>query len=138
MADAPQVGPTEPSLSGQWSVRESFLAVLISNAPMVFPLLKRWFYAASGMMSFSHYNSSGAVNYTAWGSDETIVVEGKDVGEVVKESGSLEPVQEEERRSRRGSMVGWAVNSGYGHGGILKTREWQLSEVYEHGWERYG
>ncbi|CAN9176266.1 unnamed protein product [Alternaria alternata] len=56
------VGPTQPSESGQWSVRESFLAVVISNGPMVFPLFKRWFYAATGMVS-SHRKSSKAATY---------------------------------------------------------------------------
>lgn len=59
---ATQVGPTQPSESGQWSVRESFLAVVISNGPMIFPLFKRWFYAATGMVS-SHRKSSKAATY---------------------------------------------------------------------------
>jgi hypothetical protein len=52
--NSPQVGPTEPSESGQWSVRESFVAILISNAPMVFPLLKRWTYTTIGLASMDH------------------------------------------------------------------------------------
>lgn len=54
------VGPTEPSESGQWSVRESFLAVLVSNAPMVFPLVKRWSCAAMGIVSTTRKNSKGS------------------------------------------------------------------------------
>ncbi|KAF1968737.1 hypothetical protein BU23DRAFT_572133 [Bimuria novae-zelandiae CBS 107.79] len=55
-------GPTQPSESGQRSVRESFLAVVISNGPMVFPLFKRWIYAATGMVS-SHRKSSKSAFY---------------------------------------------------------------------------
>ncbi|KAF2708822.1 hypothetical protein K504DRAFT_380567 [Pleomassaria siparia CBS 279.74] len=56
------VGANEPSESGQWSVRESFLAVIISNAPMIFPLFKRWFYSVSGMTS-SGFRSDNAHSY---------------------------------------------------------------------------
>ncbi|KAI8932357.1 hypothetical protein NX059_010549 [Plenodomus lindquistii] len=54
------VGPTERSMSGQWSVRVSFVAVLVSNAPMIFPLFKRWSYAAMGIASTSRKNSKGS------------------------------------------------------------------------------
>ncbi|KAF1837104.1 hypothetical protein BDW02DRAFT_577369 [Decorospora gaudefroyi] len=118
------VGPTEPSESGHWSVRESFVAVLISNAPMVFPLLKR------------------IPNDTAWASDEAIVVDGKfavlQEGAVGEKDGG--PAQD----GNRGSVAGRAVSirhepdcgHAHNHGGILKTREWQLSEVYEEGGRR--
>ncbi|KAF3003712.1 hypothetical protein E8E13_009128 [Curvularia kusanoi] len=56
------VGPTQPSESGQWSVRESFLAVVISNGPMIFPLFKRWAYAATGIVS-SNRQSDKAATY---------------------------------------------------------------------------
>ncbi|KAF2790144.1 hypothetical protein K505DRAFT_283155, partial [Melanomma pulvis-pyrius CBS 109.77] len=56
------VGANEPSESGQWSVRESFVAVLVSNAPMVFPLFKRWFYSISGLTS-SGFKSNNANSY---------------------------------------------------------------------------
>ncbi|KAF1944973.1 hypothetical protein EJ02DRAFT_478907 [Clathrospora elynae] len=45
------VSPTTSSKAGPWSVRESFVAVLISNLPMVFPLFKGYFSTASSMMS---------------------------------------------------------------------------------------
>ncbi|KAH7406988.1 hypothetical protein DE146DRAFT_778586 [Phaeosphaeria sp. MPI-PUGE-AT-0046c] len=92
------VGPTEPSESGQWSVRESFVAVLVSNTPMVFPLLRS---CASGSYPLHDYDKSvgsglksigsttvrsggrkrsrgfqhplSIPNDTAWGSDEAIV-----------------------------------------------------------------
>jgi hypothetical protein len=123
--DTPQVGPTEPSMTGQWSVCESFLAVLISNAPMFFPLPKRWLYDITNMTSSSQQNSSYPLaeidtkrtggsstkksrkgsntvyplsipNNTAWGNDEAIVVTSGEV-EKEREKGSVE---EEERRSR--------------------------------------
>lgn len=56
-----QVGPTGPSKSGQWSVRESFVAVLVSNTPMVFPLLKSWSCTVLGIVS-SHTKSSAAAS----------------------------------------------------------------------------
>lgn len=48
---ARQTGEYEVSQSGPWSVRESFVAILVSNAPIVFPLFKRWFESITGMAS---------------------------------------------------------------------------------------
>jgi len=55
-----KVPATQPSESGQWSVRESFVAILISNAPMVFPLLKRWSNRALGLSSHSRSHTAGS------------------------------------------------------------------------------
>ncbi|KAF2679284.1 hypothetical protein K458DRAFT_346923 [Lentithecium fluviatile CBS 122367] len=57
------VGANEPSESGQWSVRESFVAVLVSNAPMVFPLFKRWFYAATNLTSSGFRSNTPGQSY---------------------------------------------------------------------------
>ncbi|KAF1914655.1 hypothetical protein BDU57DRAFT_478958 [Ampelomyces quisqualis] len=67
------VGPTEPSESGQWSVRESFVAVLVSNTPMVFPLLKRWAgiassHSASGSYPLHEYDKSDGSKLKSIGS----------------------------------------------------------------------
>ncbi|PVH92997.1 hypothetical protein DM02DRAFT_252867 [Periconia macrospinosa] len=43
------VGANSPSQSGQWSVRESFVAILVCNGPMVFPLFRRWLRKARGL-----------------------------------------------------------------------------------------
>ncbi|KAF2852522.1 hypothetical protein T440DRAFT_526005 [Plenodomus tracheiphilus IPT5] len=105
------VGPTEPSKSGQWSVRESFLAVLVSNAPMVFPLLRRWSIVAIGIVSTSRkdkksrgsrrtaegsHEKSGKKhrvlhplsipNDTAWGSDDAIVTVDKNADDVMQDT----------------------------------------------------
>ncbi|KAH7042185.1 hypothetical protein B0J12DRAFT_720707 [Macrophomina phaseolina] len=40
------VGPLESSKSGPWSIRESFMAVFVSNFPMIFPLFKHWYHCA--------------------------------------------------------------------------------------------
>ncbi|KAL1961758.1 hypothetical protein VTN77DRAFT_1084 [Rasamsonia byssochlamydoides] len=86
------VGATNPAESGEWSVRESFVAVLVSNLPMVFPLFQRWYRKALAqtIKDFSaerSYPLNAKVknsnrfahplsipNDTARGSDETIVV----------------------------------------------------------------
>ncbi|KAF2828006.1 hypothetical protein CC86DRAFT_465801 [Ophiobolus disseminans] len=132
------VPPTSPSESGQWSVRESFVAMLVSNAPMVFPLLKRWSNAALGLSSShpSHtarsypldgYGSRTRENRKksgfkhplsipmdtmgmAWASDEAIV----------KKDGEVEG---EERKG--GRERGVRVDGGIA---ILKTREYMVTE----------
>lgn len=41
-------GAAGPQQAGEWSCRESFLAVLVSNVPMVFPQLHRIYLRATG------------------------------------------------------------------------------------------
>ncbi|KAF1840946.1 uncharacterized protein K460DRAFT_250866, partial [Cucurbitaria berberidis CBS 394.84] len=55
-------GEYEISQSGPWSVRESFLAVLVSNAPVVVPLFKRWFQDMTGTAT-SHFRSGKSDSY---------------------------------------------------------------------------
>ncbi|KAL1865420.1 hypothetical protein VTK73DRAFT_5264 [Phialemonium thermophilum] len=99
------VGATEPSESGQWSVRETFVAVMVSNAPHVVPLVKIWVnkLRGYGTNSSKSNNTPGSYqlestrksrskkfnhplsipNETAWHSDEAIMTiqDGKPVGE---------------------------------------------------------
>lgn len=58
-----QTEELELSQSGPWSVRESFLAMIISNAPIVIPLLRRWFMNVTGLGS-SQAKSSKDGSYT--------------------------------------------------------------------------
>ncbi|KAI2613862.1 uncharacterized protein GGS25DRAFT_516723 [Hypoxylon fragiforme] len=37
-----KLGDTDPSQSGYWSVRESFVCIVLTNLPMVYPLFKRF------------------------------------------------------------------------------------------------
>ena len=43
--DAPekQLGNIDPALSGYWSIRESFVSFVLTNMPMVYPLVKRYY-----------------------------------------------------------------------------------------------
>ncbi|RYP50150.1 hypothetical protein DL768_004267 [Monosporascus sp. mg162] len=52
------VGATEPSESGQWSVRETFVAVLVSNGPQVVPLFRVWCKKAKGLTTESAHPGS--------------------------------------------------------------------------------
>lgn len=45
---ASQTGTTDPAQSGYWSIRESFVAVIVTNFPMVFPLFQRLYRSARG------------------------------------------------------------------------------------------
>ncbi|KAK1579306.1 uncharacterized protein LY79DRAFT_564522 [Colletotrichum navitas] len=89
------VGDTDPAQSGYWSVRESFVSVVLTNMPMVYPLFKKFidksiastnkkstlgdsnryrlgsYPGKKGPKSGSHPLS--IPNETAWGSDEHIV-----------------------------------------------------------------
>ncbi|PQE24973.1 integral membrane pth11 protein [Rutstroemia sp. NJR-2017a BVV2] len=89
------VGAVNPAVSGEWSVRESFVAVLVSNFVIVFPLFRRWWKVARGQStedssmqpSYPLSNISGpklrskkscghplyTPNDIAWGSEEAIV-----------------------------------------------------------------
>jgi len=55
----PQTGEYELSQSGPWSVRESFLAIIVTNAPVVIPLAKRWFVSVTGIASSKAKSSRG-------------------------------------------------------------------------------
>lgn len=46
-----QDGEDDPSQSGYWSVRESFVSFILTNAPMVYPLFKRWIEKGVSMAS---------------------------------------------------------------------------------------
>ncbi|KAK3324783.1 hypothetical protein B0T19DRAFT_465018 [Cercophora scortea] len=37
------LGDIDPAMSGYWSVRESFVSVVLTNMPMVYPLVKRYY-----------------------------------------------------------------------------------------------
>ena len=43
----PQNPITGAEQAGSWAVRETFVAVVTSNIPMIYPLLRRWFYSLS-------------------------------------------------------------------------------------------
>ncbi|KAI3554275.1 hypothetical protein CABS01_00960 [Colletotrichum abscissum] len=89
-----QVGDTDPAQSGYWSVRESFVSVVLTNMPMVYPLFKSVIDKSrnastnkSGAMGDSQGYRLGSYpgkqgprshplsipNETTWGSDEHIV-----------------------------------------------------------------
>ncbi|KAF2026773.1 hypothetical protein EK21DRAFT_115504 [Setomelanomma holmii] len=141
------VGPTEPSESGQWSVRESFVAILVSNAPMVFPLLKRWTYTTvvwERKRKDSAYKHPLSIpNDTAWGSDEAIVkTQQEEVGE--EGSGQMRTTPESVggafARDRGSKSNGSGTGDGNGKGtnkverggtsfgDIVMMREWKVSE----------
>ncbi|PVH92570.1 hypothetical protein DM02DRAFT_482862, partial [Periconia macrospinosa] len=54
-------GPFESSKSGPWSIRETFMAILVSNVPMIFSLFRRWYHCARGQSKIK--GSSGGQNY---------------------------------------------------------------------------
>jgi hypothetical protein len=39
----PQLGNLDPAQSGYWSIREAFVAIVLTNMPIVYPLFKRVF-----------------------------------------------------------------------------------------------
>jgi hypothetical protein len=45
-------------LAGAWGTRESFVAVIVTNLPMIFPLIKRWLWPLLG----SRFGSSDQVD----------------------------------------------------------------------------
>ncbi|KAI0175524.1 hypothetical protein GGR52DRAFT_316249 [Hypoxylon sp. FL1284] len=94
------LGDVDPAQSGYWSVRESFVSVVLTNMPMVYPLFRKFFEkatSASRSKSASQADSKGyrlgsvsgrgegmvrrqkpsasMPNDTTWGSKENIVVE---------------------------------------------------------------
>ncbi|KAF5025726.1 hypothetical protein F66182_2193 [Fusarium sp. NRRL 66182] len=90
-------GNTDPAQSGYWSVRESFVSFVLTNLPMVYPLIKKFIEKtvtsskggsrtpglgdSQGYRLESYKNKAGArsrpergeVDDTAWGSKEHIV-----------------------------------------------------------------
>lgn len=95
-----QLGDVDPAQSGYWSVRESFVSVVLTNMPMVYPLFRK-FIEKAGSVTRSKGASQGdskgyklgsvpgrgepmvrrqkpsasIPNDTAWGSKENIIVE---------------------------------------------------------------
>ncbi|WYZ46661.1 hypothetical protein EsH8_IX_000886 [Colletotrichum jinshuiense] len=90
------VGDTDPAQSGYWSVRESFVSVVLTNMPMVYPLFKNVIDKSrnastnkSGAMGDSQGYRLGSYpgkqgprshplsipNETTWGSNEHIVTD---------------------------------------------------------------
>ncbi|KAK3352509.1 hypothetical protein B0T25DRAFT_186916 [Lasiosphaeria hispida] len=94
------LGDIDPAQSGYWSVRESFVSVVLTNMPMVYPLVKRFFERSLSSINGSNgatqaesthgyrlgshpgrkinqtHNSKHPLsvpNETSWGSEENIV-----------------------------------------------------------------
>ncbi|CZR50324.1 uncharacterized protein PAC_00196 [Phialocephala subalpina] len=119
------VGAIKPALSGEWSVRESFIAVLVSNLPMVLPLLQLWWSVVRGQPSNSssmqpsyplndepqhssrskkkHGHPLFTTDNTAWASDEAIVA---------AESGGTAPNQKNTGSSESMDTIELAKKSG--------------------------
>jgi hypothetical protein len=51
-----QVGDSDPSQSGYWSVRESFVSFVLTNMPMLYPLLKSFLEKIGTTLAFTHTN----------------------------------------------------------------------------------
>ena len=92
-----QLGDIDPAQSGYWSVRESFVSIVLTNMPMVYPLVRHFFEAtisSSGRTKGPHGSSHGyrlesrpgrsasnagakhpvsVADDTRWGSEENIV-----------------------------------------------------------------
>ncbi|MBE3047002.1 hypothetical protein IMZ48_31645 [Candidatus Bathyarchaeota archaeon] len=54
-----QKGNEDPSLSGSWSVRESFVSYALTNMPMIYPLFKRFIEKGVSMASGERGTKSG-------------------------------------------------------------------------------
>ncbi|KAL5117972.1 hypothetical protein ACEQ8H_004117 [Pleosporales sp. CAS-2024a] len=141
------VGPTSPSESGQWSVRESFVAVLVSNTPMVFPLVKRW---SKSLLNLSSHHGHADADADANGypladyqakskSDGSSRFRTRRGGfrhplsipndtawasdEAIVREGQEEEGGGEIKHGKRGSRE---VGTGVGMVGIVQTREWEV------------
>ncbi len=90
------MGEIDPAQSGYWSVRESFVSIVLTNMPMVYPLFKGAFEKGRRMSKDKSYSSDNGRAYrlsslsrqkggphkhplslpndTAWDSNEDIVV----------------------------------------------------------------
>ena len=54
-----QKGNKDPSLSGSWSVRESFVSYALTNMPLIYPLFKRFIEKGVSMASGERKTKSG-------------------------------------------------------------------------------
>ena len=52
-----QVGDTDPSQSGYWSVRESFVSFVLTNMPMLYPLLKSFLERIGTTLALTNNNA---------------------------------------------------------------------------------
>lgn len=58
-----QVGDSDPSQSGYWSVRESFVSFVLTNMPMLYPLLKRFLEKIGATLALTNNNGeSGRIS----------------------------------------------------------------------------
>lgn len=55
---AHQVGDTDPSQSGYWSVRESFVSFVLTNMPMLYPLLKSFLQKIGTTLALTNNNDA--------------------------------------------------------------------------------
>lgn len=56
-----QVGDSDPSQSGYWSVRESFVSFVLTNMPMLYPLLRGLLEKLGTTLALTHNGGSGRV-----------------------------------------------------------------------------
>ncbi|KAI2776516.1 hypothetical protein F4815DRAFT_341119 [Daldinia loculata] len=107
-------GDIDPAQSGYWSVRESFVSVVLTNMPMVYPIFRRFIekgLSASRSRATSQGDTRGyklssmpgraastgqrqnlsfsEPNDTAWDSEEHIIVDRGQGGSISREEGSL-------------------------------------------------
>ncbi|KAH8882507.1 hypothetical protein GQ53DRAFT_812006 [Thozetella sp. PMI_491] len=57
------LGDTDPAQSGYWSVRESFVSVVLTNMPMVYPLVRGFLESTINSMSRTKGNGSNSNPY---------------------------------------------------------------------------
>lgn len=59
-----QVGDSDPSQSGYWSVRESFVSFVLTNMPMLYPLLKNFLVKIGTTLALTNNGGSGRATST--------------------------------------------------------------------------
>ncbi|KAI2618403.1 hypothetical protein GGR54DRAFT_648146 [Hypoxylon sp. NC1633] len=158
------LGDIDPAQSGYWSVRESFVSVVLTNLPMIYPMFRKFIEktrSANRSKATSQGDSRGyrlnslppnridatgrrkqssfsVPSDTGWGSEEHIVHEREGSGKLAGEGGSLDiPVH-------RTGGVSYAEGKGIpgsatgGDQGIFVTKEYIVTEGSLRGSKNYG
>ncbi|KAJ4367256.1 hypothetical protein N0V85_009139 [Neurospora sp. IMI 360204] len=91
------LGDTDPAQSGYWSVRESFVSFVLTNMPMVYPLVKRFLeksiISLSGGTSGNHQGGvSGQHGYPLGSNPGSHLGKGEPRSRVVISKGSRHPL----------------------------------------------
>ncbi|KAI8958588.1 hypothetical protein F5Y11DRAFT_351403 [Daldinia sp. FL1419] len=159
------LGDTDPAQSGYWSVRESFVSVVLTNMPMVYPMFRR--FIEKGLSASRSKNASQAAirgyklnsmpggatsvdrrqkpsfykpNDMSWNSEENVIVDGGQDHSMTSGEGASNPSKERaiEISSNGDGMHEGSVGPTDGSHQIMVTREYIVTEGSRRGSKNLG